>query len=263
MALSYSQLSTYRRCPRQYEYACVKKLPRAMSEGESFGSSLHNTLRKFGLLELERQEPKKKQLMLFTDDHPHDQQVELSLTTLLSLWRESFIAEGYASRAEMDARFAAGERALRHYFAWWSSEPRNVAAIEKGFSLRVPDADDLTLSGRFDRVERSAHGLTVIDYKSTGPREEASLQTDLQLSVYAIAAADLWKEPVNALVLLSVTEEGITEQITTRTAAELIDALKSIRLLAERIASKDFGATPSAHACRHCPYRDICPARAV
>ena len=63
-----------------------------MSEGESFGSSLHNTLRKFGLLELGKQEPKKKQLTLFTDDHTHDQPVELSLTTLLSLWRESFIA---------------------------------------------------------------------------------------------------------------------------------------------------------------------------
>lgn len=264
MALSYSQLSTYRRCPRQYEYACVKKVSRPMSEGESFGSSLHSTLRKFGLLELSKAKPEgKKQLTLFTEDHTHDQKVELSLTTLLSLWRESFIAEGYASHAEMDQRFAEGEKVLTHYFEWWGRQPRDVVAIEKGFSFEIPDSKDLVFSGRFDRVERTNQGLRVIDYKSTGPRDETSLLTDLQLSVYAIAAADLWKEPVESLAILSVTGNGCIEQTTTRTPSQLRDALKSIRILSERIDAKDFTATPSKNVCRTCPYRDICPARAV
>ncbi len=263
MALSYSQLSTYRRCPRQYEYACVKKIGRPISDGESFGSSLHNTLRKFGLLELEKQGTVSRPLTLFTEDHPHDQSLDLTLTTLLSLWRQSFIAEGYGSRAEMDARFRDGEEALRHYFRWWQSVKRNVLAIEKGFSLPVPETEGLKLTGRFDRVERTDGGITVIDYKSSGPRPEATLATDLQLSVYAIAAEEMWDEPVHSLMILSVTAEGITEQTTTRTKAELRDALKSIRILAERIGSKEYGPTPAPDLCRHCPYRDICAARAV
>lgn len=251
----------YRRCPRQYEYACVKKISRPISEGESFGSSLHNTLRKFGLLELEKRAVGHKPLTLFTEEHPHDQAQDLTLTTLLSFWRSSFIAEGYATREDMDARFKDGEEALRHYFRWWEACPREVLGIEKGFSLRIPDTSDLMLSGRFDRVERGSGGLIVIDYKSSGPREEASLQTDLQLSVYALAARDVWQEAVESLVILSVTAEGITEQRTTRTEAELNDALRSIRSLAQQMSTKEYGATPSVGACRHCPYRDICPSR--
>lgn len=264
MALSYSQLSTYRRCPRQYEYASVKKLPRAMSEGESFGSSLHNTLRKFGLLELEKQQPVlKKQLALFTDDHHKDVPPDLSLTTLLSLWRESFIAEGYPSRAVMDARLMEGEAALKRFHEWWSREQREVVAIEKGFTFHIPGPSGFAFAGRFDRVERTREGLRIIDFKSTGPRDPSSLKTDLQLSMYAIAGEDTWKESVASLILLCVQENGVTEQATNRTSAELHDALTSIRLLHERMEAKDYAATPSAAICRQCPYRDICPVRAI
>lgn len=242
----------------------MKKLPRPISQGESFGSSIHNTLRRFGLLEMETAGPSlKKQLTLFTEDHPHDARPELTLTTLLSLWRQCFIAEGYASRAAMDSALQAGEAALTAFFGWWQTQPREVLAVEKGFSLAVPGTPGLAVSGRFDRVERTEKGLIVIDFKSSGPRPEEHLRTDLQLSLYALAAADIWREPVASLVILSVTENGVTEQATSRSAAELRDALKTVRILHERIESRDFSATPSAGVCRHCPYRGICPSRAV
>lgn len=264
MPLSYSQLSTYRRCPKQYEYASIKKLPRAISQGESFGSSLHNALRKFGLLELEyAPHDTKKQLQLFIDDHTHNTKPELSLHTLLGFWRESFIAEGYEDRAAMTAAIGSGEAALRHYFDWWKAKPRTVMAIEKSFSFIVPDTENLRLAGRFDRVERTPGGLSIIDYKSSGPRPESSLKSDLQLSVYAHAAEELWHEPVSSLCILSVTENGITEQKTTRSRSELQDAMTSIRQLHERMAAGDYSPTPSVNICQHCPYREICPARAV
>lgn len=263
MPLSYSQVSTYRRCPRQYEYQSVKKLPRKISEGESFGSSIHNTLRKFGLLELACQQPSaKNQLTLFTEDHHQNPVAELSLTTLLSLWRESFIADGYETRAEMDARFKEGEEALKNYFEWWQREPREIVAIEKGFSFEIKGSPAVQFSGRFDRVERTEKGLRIIDYKSSAPREVQTLQSDLQLSMYAIAATDLWQEPIASLMLLHVRADGITELVTERSKEELQDALTSIRILNERMLAKDFAATPSIAVCKHCPYRDICPVRA-
>lgn len=263
MALSYSQLQTYRRCPRQYEYAFVKKVPRPISRGESYGSSIHNALRRFGMLEMEYAAPAgKKQLTLFTEDHSHHTRPELSATTLLSFWRECFIAEGYESRAAMDSAFESGKQALTHFFGWWQQKERRVLAVEKGFSLPVPETG-VRIGGRFDRVERTPQGLSVIDFKSTGPRSEESLRTDLQLSLYALAAADLWKESVASLSILSVTESGITEQATTRTKAELADAAKAIRILHERMQSGDVTATPSVSTCRHCPYRNLCPARSV
>ena len=52
MALSYSQLRRYRTCPRQYEFSNIKKVPWGISEGESFGSSVHNALKKWGEAEM-------------------------------------------------------------------------------------------------------------------------------------------------------------------------------------------------------------------
>ncbi len=296
MPLSYSQLSTYRRCPKQFEYAFVKKIPRQISAGESFGSSLHNTLKRFGELEMKRSAPVigKKQLPLFMDDTVHNVPTELTLTTLLTIWRTCFIAEGYKNRAEMDQKLLDGEKVLTHFFQWWNLMPREVIAIEKSFTLRLQTGSseprrkengalsdseraqrveeeskgtpldatkDLRLAGRFDRVERTEEGLHIIDFKSTNPRDPQSLTLDLQLSLYALAAQNLWQEPVAALSLLCLTTDGAVEQSTTRSPVELKDAMTSIRLLAERIASGDRTATPSVPVCRHCPYRDICPVR--
>jgi RecB family exonuclease len=238
----------------------VKKIPRQISEGESFGLSIHNTLKKFGLLELKNVAPldPKKQLMLFTEEVNHSP-VALDQTTLLTLWRECFIAEGYPSRTEMDAKLAQGERALIRFFEWWNASQRTVLAVEESFKLTIEKS---VIAGRFDRVERSEKGLTIIDFKSGGPRKQEEVDADLQLSVYAMAATEKWGEPVDTLMLLSVTEDGCMEQRTTRSQSQLKDARTQIRLLAERIESKDFTATPSINVCRYCPYRNICPVRA-
>jgi RecB family exonuclease len=223
---------------------------------------MHNALRKFGMLEMEYAAPnEKKQLTLFTSDQEHSTKPELSLHTLLGFWRESFIAEGYENRTVMTEAIASGEAALRHFFLWWQTKKRTVIGIEKSFSFRVDSSDDLMLSGRFDRIERTPSGLVIIDYKSSGPRPEETLKTDLQLSIYAHAATELWQEAVSSLTLLSITASGITEQVTTRTPQEIHDALTSIRLLSHRMKEKDYAPTPSVNVCKYCPYREICPAR--
>ena len=268
MPLSYSQLQCYRRCPKQYEFAFVKKVSRQISQGESFGSSMHNTLKKWGELELlmQAKKPASGQIALFTDDHTHAMPQKLDQTMLKTLWRQCFIAQGYETRAAMDMALLRGERALEHFFGWWSAKSRDVVACEKGFSIDVPGNDGsvaLAMSGRFDRVERTEQGLLIIDFKSGEPRPQAEIDVDLQLSMYAAAAQKLWNEPVYELILLFIGEEGIVEGKTTRNASQIKDAMTAIRNLAQQIESKDFRATPTVGKCRSCPYREMCPARAV
>lgn len=262
MALSYSKLGTYRRCPKQYEYASVMKIPRAISAGESFGSSIHNTLKRWGELELGKKpvDAKKQLTLSFEEPVHHDTDVPLTMETLLSLWRRNFIAEGYENRAVMDEKFKAGEEALRHFFAWWSEKKRDVVCVEQSFKMH---ANGIVLTGRFDRIERGPKGLVIIDFKTTMPRTQENVDADLQLSVYALAAMEEWNEPVESLTLLCIGEKKTVEQRTTRSKAQLNQAKATIAGLAEGIAAKDFTPTPSVEKCRYCPYRDICPTRAV
>jgi len=56
-----------------------------------------------------------------------------------------------------------------------ASEQRDVVAVEKGFKFTMPGPvgkEPLTIAGRFDRIERTAEGIRIIDYKSTGPRSQ-------------------------------------------------------------------------------------------
>jgi len=259
MALSYSQLQLYRRCPRQYEFAVVKKLKSPISPGESFGASAHNTLRKWG--ELEMRGPRSAasdQLVLFAHeraDHP-----ALTAEHLLALWHQSFIVEGFETRLEADFARKRGETLLMRFFAWWQREPRHVLAVEKGFSLPM---DGTQMSGRLDRVEKLENGVHIIDFKTSAPRPQQEVDADLQLSVYALAAKELFREPCTRLTLLFLGEEEVQEITTERSDRQLQDAQKQIAAIVERLGQKDFHPTPTREKCRSCPYRGICDARAV
>jgi hypothetical protein len=264
VALSYSQLQCFRRCPKQYEFAFIKKVSRPLTTGESFGSSIHLALKKWGELE-QSLAPRAHagQIALFTDDH-HGPAPKPDLHTLKMFWRQSFIAQGYGSRAEQDAALMRGERALEHFFRWWQQVPRTIAACEKGFTLDIPSrggSGTISIAGRFDRVEHGSEGLRIIDFKSGMPRNQQEADADLQLSIYAAAAARMWNAPVADLRLLFLGEEELVEVITTRNASQISDAQKTIAMLAEDMERAPYRGTPTTEKCRSCPYREICPVK--
>ena len=262
MSLSFSQLSLYRTCPKQFEFANVKKIPRGVSSGESFGSSVHNTLKKFGELEIgvnSKQSTVNSQLALFSASDEANCQLPTA-NCLLDYWHQSFIVEGYESKADADAARNTGEKMMQHFFDWWSTEERDVIAVEKGFAIEV---DVNTIKGRFDRVERSPSGIRIIDFKTGSARSQSEVDSDLQLSIYALASETSFGEPCADLTLLFLHEDGIKEVRTTRSKDQLEEASRIISALAEQIDEEEFTATPSEKACKYCPYRGICPDSAV
>ena len=262
MSLSFSRLSSYRICPRQYEYGYIKKLPRQISSGESFGSSVHNTLKKWGEREVKlkpTKSPVEEQLKLFTADTPANSE-QLTEELLLELWHSSFIVEGYESRVEADMGRLRGEKLMRFFYDWWKKEEHMVFCIEKGFSLEL---NGQKITGRFDRVEQMEEGLKIIDFKTSAVRSQDKVDADLQLSVYALACEESLGKPCKELSFLFLSEEGITEVTTERTPGQLKDSAKQIHALDERIAEEDFHPTPGRDVCRCCPYNNVCDVAAV
>ena len=168
--------------------------------------------------------------------------------------------EGYATRADADAARERGKRVLTHFYEWWSREDRNIEAIEKGFSSQ---AGNQTVTGRFDRIERTAEGLHVIDFKTYAPRSQEAVDSDLQLSLYALAVTGVYNEPCTQLTLLFLREDGVVEQSTTRTEAQLQKAQERIAKNGEQIEQGDYPPLPEPTKCSRCPYRNVCPAAAA
>ena len=224
---------------------------------------MHNTLSKWGKIELGKQDSKKSgnhdQLALFQDD-TEDTSLPLTPDTLYLLWHQSFIVEGYESKDDADFARRKGEKILKLYFDWWGQSERSVLAIEKGFSI---DIDMNTIKGRFDRVERIDGNIVVIDYKTSGVRPQEEVDTDLQLSIYALACEQVFGEPCTDLLLLFLREDGITEVKTQRSLQQLAGAQEIINSLTEGIDEGMFEATPSPSVCKRCPYRGVCNAADV
>lgn len=263
VAYSFSQIATYQRCPRQYDFACVRRLSRAIRHEESFGSSIHLALKRWGELEMMSAAPSATSQMSIFDNRVHgDRAAPLTLPTLHAFLRTSFIAEGYASRQQTDAALTRALDVMNSFFHWWATVPRSVVAIEEGFrcSLDRTGTSSVTLTGRWDRVERTQAGLWIIDYKTGVPCSQEHVDDDLQLSMYALAAEQKWQEPVAGLSLLFLSQDGVTERRTIRSPMQLCQAVERIGATSLQMESGHFPPTPSPRICARCPYRDRCDA---
>ena len=128
--------------------------------------------------------------------------------------------------------------------------------------------------GRWDRVDRSAEGPVVIDYKSTALEEgddetaQRRANQDLQLRLYALAHERMYGvRPAKAV--LHFLESGQRGEIAP--SDQDLGAVQAvITSTAAKIRARHFPAEPmrpEARTCRQCPYSQICPeswaARAV
>lgn len=234
----------------------MKKITRSISAGESFGSSVHNTLSKWGKMEMEsaKLNNPEDQLKLFTEDVPV---VVHSFTEekLVELWHQSFIYQGYDSKVDGDKARAKGEVLMKHFFQWWSTKKREVLTVETGFII-----EDANARGRFDRVEQDEETSHIIDFKTGGIRTQEEVDEDLQLSIYALAAEQEFSMPCRKLTLLFMHEDCITEVTTTRSEGQLQKAKEIITDIGHHIEGLSFDPTPSKDVCRRCPFNGICDA---
>ncbi len=232
---SFSQFSSFQRCPQQYRFRYLLRLPSPSSHAANFGSSIHNTLNAF-YLTLQRGET-------------------VSLDLMRELYEKYWISGGYESIAHHNARRKRGWEILENFYAV-NSQPFVVPAfLERGFTLKT-DLGDVT--GRIDRIDKLDDGTyEVIDYKTGTSKKGAKLDKDLQLSLYGLAARDLFGLKVSQLSLYFL--EDNQKVSTTRSDEQLNQCADELKELFDEIRSSEFAPDPG-FACSFCDYRQICDA---
>jgi DNA helicase II / ATP-dependent DNA helicase PcrA len=233
--LSYSQIDTFKACPLKYKYRYILKVPAAPHHALSFGQSLHDTLRHFHQLELQGNQPK--------------------LKDLIRLYTRNFNPSGYDSPAHKQARFRSGKKALRQYFAVYQQVLGQPLELEKSFRLNIAG---VPLVGKIDRIDQTATGLEIIDYKTGAGTTKKDVDKDEQLSIYALAAQKvLGIKPQN----LSLYFIELNQKLSThRSDQDVQDTLHRLEQRVAEIKASDFPATPgSPFPCGFCEYNQICP----
>ncbi len=238
VALSASDVETYRRCPLRYKFARVLKIPSAQTVHQRFGIVVHQVLERFHAAAGEA-------------DGGRGTLEEL-LGLLDAAWRRAGLGAG-AGEAELLAKARA---ALTRYHERLREEPAQPVWFERPFAF---DLGPHHVRGRVDRVDRRPDGVfELIDYKTGRPPSEEQLREDIQLSLYAIAAREAWDLGETRQVYYYVLDDRRVP--VSRDAADAEWVRGEVLRAGEGILAQDFAPTPSPSVCALCDYRIVCPA---
>ncbi len=230
VVLSYSSMSAYRDCPRQYWYRHVQRLPAVQSAEAVQGVILHETLRRAA-------EARRKG-------------ADVTAPLLRSLHRE-VRGEITFPDARREATFERNGAAQLEAFRKQGGLDARPEYLEQPFTIAV---DGWTLNGVIDRIDRTSGSWRIIDYKTGRPL--ARRPRDLQLALYALGAeAALKLDPVELEIVYLASGDSVRVEPSRQLLSE---AERQGGEVADGVRAGQFESRPDRRRCRLCPYRLAC-----
>ena len=166
--LSVTALNNYLKCPWEYFFVNLVRLPKAQSKHQMYGTAMHETLKTFFDKYREEQDMSKKDLLELFEFNARK--------TLLS-------------PLDLKESLKKGKEALEAYFeAYKGSWNRNLLTEYsiRGVHLKTPDFD-LLLKGQLDKIELlNDREVNVVDYKTGKKKSQSKENYHRQLVFYKL-----------------------------------------------------------------------------
>ena len=179
-----------------------------------------------------------------------------SLEELLQFYEQNWLPHGYESPEEEANYKEYGREILSKFWEIHYSDFRMPIALERSFYV---DIEGIKLRGFIDRVDKlESGGLSIIDYKTNKELFTTEyLDNDLQLTIYQLAAEQMWQLPVERLTLYHLRSNTACG-CPPRDPSRLEQARQLVLDVAESISQGKFPATENQYCpCdfpEHCPY---------
>ncbi len=236
--LSFSQIDIFKTCPLQYRYRYLARIPVPPSAAQSFGQTIHCTLRDFG------QKIKSGQ--------------KITREELLGIFEKNWQPLGYASKGHEAKMKSQGKQMLAGFYKNFDFKTA-IINLEQPFIVKL--SPTLKIGGRIDRADEKEGQLEIVDYKTGKVADQKTIDNSLQMTIYALAATDrgiFGKDPQNVTLSFYFLETQ-EKKSTKRTAAQLVQVKKDLLQKAQEIAQSAFEPTPGMW-CDFCDYKLICEA---
>ncbi|MBI4089638.1 MAG: ATP-dependent helicase [Candidatus Levybacteria bacterium] len=244
--LSYSQIQTFDMCPLHYKLKYILKIPTFMTSAQSFGTSIHSTLRDF---------------------YQRLKQDKIAIEDAMLILEKNWVNEGYESKTHSQKALERAKIIIKNYLKKDLDKNNLPLFLELPFmfSLKNPAglSGGLKIGGRIDRINKIDNNtIEIMDYK-TGNNipPVSSLSNNLQLTIYALAATNVLDQPLNrkpenVTLSLYFLEKDI-KLTTKRSAAQLEKAKEELLQKALKISKSDFTCSHSIY-CQNCEYKMLC-----
>lgn len=236
LQLSASAIDAYERCPMKYMFQHVWNIRGGPHAQMTFGNVMHTTIKEF-VGEMRKRS-------------------KVPLEEVLAIYEREWSSAGFPDDYQEQEYRKAGREQLEAFHGSYSAAPADVLYQEKAFEL--PLDHNVVITGRMDQVNRiEKNAVEIVDYKTGKPKDEKKAGEDLQLSVYALAAREVFDLAPKRLVFYNLmTNEPVA---TTRDSKSLAATKQKIAEVADQIRAGEFSAKPGFW-CGYCDFKPLCPA---
>jgi len=185
--MNVTALNNYLRCPLEFYYKNLIRIPSGKSEATEFGSAVHHALEK---LFRKMQDGKKESFL------PKEEMI-MDFQWYMHRHRENFTKEAFERRMEY------GDEVLSNYYDKYIYTWNKVVAVER--NIKNVTVNGVPLKGKLDKLEFTGKEVNVVDYK-TGDIEKARTKL-LAPSDKDPNGGDYWRQAVFYKLLIDNYEQ--------------------------------------------------------
>ena len=234
---SFTQLAAFEKCPLQYKFAHILKIPIRGKAVFSFGKTMHNTLFEF--------------VKAFSEGGA-------DFEKMFRIYREKWIDEWYKDKKQKSDYFKLGKKILQKFYDDFSKQKpsilyiNNAPALEQGFNSKI---GGYTINGKIDRIDKTSGGVEIIDYKTGSMKEKLRIEDKQQLLIYQIAVEEVFGLKPERLTYYYL-EDGKKVSFLGSESDKKRQKEKVVSQI-EQIKKSNFAPTPGWQ-CEWCDFKDIC-----
>jgi|CXWL01.1.fsa_nt_gi DNA helicase-2/ATP-dependent DNA helicase PcrA len=234
--LSPSKLQTYEDCPLQFKFQHVLRVPTPSKTFFSMGTAIHSVAENLTKMQKDGLKPTEK----------------LGLEILEKQWDPSSYRN---QRTKESEDRVTSKEMIKTYLEWSEKNPNTPVDVEAKFKIIL---NDVTISGKIDRVEMTPNGdYEVIDFKTGYTyKTKNTIKEDVQMNVYALGTEKLYgKLPTKTSLFYIKHNKIVTHFIEEEKLNEFKEKLSEE---VESIFNEEFPAKPDSWKCSRCDYATIC-----
>jgi DNA helicase-2/ATP-dependent DNA helicase PcrA len=149
--MNVTALNNYLRCPLEFYFKNLIRIPSPKNEATEFGSSVHFAVQR--LFEKMKENPK--------EEFPPKEDMLNDFQWYMRRHRESFVKEAF------DRRMEYGLEILSNYYDEYVGQWNKIVAVER--NIRNVVVNGVPLKGKLDKLEFNNREVNVVDYKTGDP----------------------------------------------------------------------------------------------
>jgi len=261
---SFTQLAAFEKCPLQYKFAHILKIPIQGKAQFSFGKTLHNTLEKWVSQVISEEKKVQNSLLPGSDKKSKDRkEPRTDFEDLLKIYKREWKDDWFQSEKIKQDCYKSGEKSLKLFFNnFIKTRPKikiiqEKPALELAFNLKI---GEYSLIGKIDRIDQLKDGTCeLIDYKTGDSKSKLRPEDRAQLLIYQIAAENVLGIKPSKLSYYYLKDGTKVSFLGNQKEKE--DQKEKIIENIKKIKKSNFVATPGWQ-CKYCDFRNICEYRA-